>query len=582
MHDIKQQRRIVFYGRVSTEHEAQLSALENQMQWYDDQLERHKEWTLVNKYIDRGITGTMARKRPAFMKMIEDAKKGEFDTIVTRECCRFARNTVDTLNYTRILKKQGVEVYFVEDNIWTFSGDGELRLTIMAAMAQEESRKVAERVRAGQKISRENGVLYGNGNILGYDLQRNIDADGKWNPAENTYVINKEQAETVRMIFDMCLEGKGYLKISKELTMLGRKDATGNVKWSASKIGRILHNMIYAGSNGYNKSYTDDFLEHSRVKNLDRDSYVYVKGDWEPIVSEYEWKRVQDILEEKSLVVESSTRNKENKTVGKKRSENIWIRKLRCSCGSKFRKNKWRVNSKTNETVYGFQCYNQINNGAASTRRKAGLSTEGYCDIRMIGDWKLDFMAKQIFSELWVDRQESVEIAMKLIMDNYLADSSIVSSRNQISTLESKKSKCKLRLENLLEMRMDNEISKEEYAKMKASVEDSIKEIEEQIKTLEETKSAVDDLEVKFDKIREALQMEIDFSGPTIPEDVIEKLVVQVTPVANNKFKWVLNMLGDNDIIASIDGRKNKATFDGDIKKKHLSSLQTSTGCNQQ
>ena len=160
-------RKIVFYGRVSTEHEAQLSALENQMQWYDDQLNRHENWTLVHKYIDKGITGTLAKKRPSFMQMMRDAEKGGFDLIVTREVCRFARNTVDTLEYTRKLKRIGIEVYFVEDNIWTFDPDGELRLTIMAALAQEESRKDSERVKAGQKISRENGVLFGNGNILG-------------------------------------------------------------------------------------------------------------------------------------------------------------------------------------------------------------------------------------------------------------------------------------------------------------------------------------------------------------------------------------------------------------------------------
>ena len=239
----------------------------------------------------------------------------------------------------------GIEVYFVEDNIWTFSGDGELRLTIMAAMAQEESRKDSERVRAGQKISRDNGVLYGNGNILGYDLQRNIDADGKWNPAENTYVINPEQAETVRMIYDMCIAGDGYLKISKALTNLQRKDATGKVKWSASKIGRILHNMTYAGYKGYNKSYTDDYLEHSRVKNLDRDSYIYVKGDWTPIVSEEKWQKVQEILAEKTKAVQSDTKGA--KSIGKPKSNDVWNRKLRCSCGSSFRKNKWRTNKLT-------------------------------------------------------------------------------------------------------------------------------------------------------------------------------------------------------------------------------------------
>ena len=291
------------------------------MQWYDDQLNKHENWTLVEKYIDRGITGTLAKKRPAFMKMIEDAQKGEFDLIMTREVCRFARNTVDTLEYTRQLKKIGVEVFFVEDNIWTYASDGELRLTIMAALAQEESRKDSERVNAGLKMSREKGVLFGNGNILGYDLQRNIDADGKWDSSENTYVINPEQAETVRIIYDLYCNGYGFGKICKELSRLQRKDANGNVSWSASKIGRILHNKTYAGYKGYLKSKTDDYLEHSRVKNLDKDSYMYIKGDWEPIISEEQWNHVQELCGEKTLSVHLDG---SDRLQGKRKTEDIW------------------------------------------------------------------------------------------------------------------------------------------------------------------------------------------------------------------------------------------------------------------
>ena len=170
--DKDRDRRIVFYGRVSTQHEAQVDALGNQMQWYVDQLRYHPNWQVVDRYIDEGITGTSAKKRPAFMKMLSDAKCGKFDLIVTREVCRFARNTVDTLQITRELRNFGVEVFFVSDNIWTMDGDGELRLSIMATMAQEESRKISERVLAGQKISRQNGVLYGSGNIIGYDRDK--------------------------------------------------------------------------------------------------------------------------------------------------------------------------------------------------------------------------------------------------------------------------------------------------------------------------------------------------------------------------------------------------------------------------
>ena len=124
--DRNRARQVGIYGRVSTEHEAQLSALENQLQWYDDQVWYHPNWTVYDRYIDEGITGTQAKKRPAFLRMLEDARKGKFDLIVTREVCRFARNVVDTLVVTRELKSIGVEVYFIDDNIWTMDGVGDV------------------------------------------------------------------------------------------------------------------------------------------------------------------------------------------------------------------------------------------------------------------------------------------------------------------------------------------------------------------------------------------------------------------------------------------------------------------------
>lgn len=140
-------RRVVFYGRVSTELEAQISALKNQMNWYLELAEHHPNWTVVGQYADEGISGTGMKTRPSFMKMLRDARKKKFDLIVTREVSRFARNTVDTLVTTRELKQYGVEVYFVNDDIWTMRGDGEVRLTIMASLAQDESRKMSERTK---------------------------------------------------------------------------------------------------------------------------------------------------------------------------------------------------------------------------------------------------------------------------------------------------------------------------------------------------------------------------------------------------------------------------------------------------
>ena len=515
------------------------------MQWYEDQAKYHPNWTVLDKYIDEGITGTQAKKRPAFMQMIEDAKQGDFDLIVTREVCRFARNTVDTLVMTRELKNYGVEVYFVEDNIWTMDGDGELRLTIMATLAQEESRKISERVRAGQKISRDNGVLYGSGNIIGYDR------------VNRTYVINEDQAETVRMIFDLYLEGLGETKICKELCHRQRKDGHGNVSWSVSKISRILRNATYMGYKCYLKSYSNNYLEQKRIKNLDESTYLYVKGDFEPIIPEEVFKRCEEIRKTRTtkMIV-----NKGERTYGKRASQDVWLRKLRCSCGSTFRKNKWRTNQR-GDTVYGYQCYNQVNNGSKGFREKNGLDTDGYCDIRMVGDWKLDLMAKKIFEAIWTDRKEDAKMAYKLLRECYQADA----SRNKatIATVQGKISRATGRMENLIAMRADGEISKEQFQTLRQKAETELAALNEELGRLN---SAFDDETDALDMtaIEVALDSMLDFSGPSIDSNIIEKFVCRITPVDNGHYRWDLNFAPNKKqaIIGAVEGRKGKASVE--------------------
>lgn len=225
------------YQRVSTDHEEQISALRNQGVWMENLFERHSNWTHYKTYVDEGITGTNTDKRVAFNRMIEDAKKGLFNLIVCRDVCRFARNTVDTLSITRELKKYNVEVYFVDDGIWSMDPDGEYRLTLMAANAQDESRRCSVRSRNGQAVSRQKGVIYGNGNILGYN---------KVGPQQ--FEINEEQATTVRMIFNWYTEdGYGSKKIAFELEKAGRKTSTGKTKWDASCVLRVLRKRTYIG-----------------------------------------------------------------------------------------------------------------------------------------------------------------------------------------------------------------------------------------------------------------------------------------------------------------------------------------------
>lgn len=520
--DPNRQRQIVYYGRVSTEHEAQLEALEKQMQWYEDQTKYHSNWTVVGRYIDEGITGTLAKKRPAFMQMIEDAKKRKFDLIVTREVCRFARNTVDTLVLTRELKNYGVEVYFVSDNIWTMDGDGELRLTIMATLAQEESRKISERVRAGQAISRQNGVLYGNGNIIGYDR------------INGTYVINPEQAETIRAVFELYAQGLGQKEIVNELIRRGCKDGNGNVKWSCVKISRILRNATYMGYVCYNKSKVNNFLEKKRIKNLDEDSYILKKGDFEPIVSEALWRLCERIR--KGRIQKYQMPSGEERRRGTRIPQHLWVKKLRCRCGSGYNRFKWRV-LQDGTPIYGYQCNYRTQSPAKSFVEKNHLHDQKSCDAIAICEWKLDLMAKIIFEQLWGDQRGAVLKACQMVESCMMA--AITQSKAGNEELQRKADKLEQRLLNLGQMRADGELTKEQFQKLYTQ---TAKELETlQGKMSNPTNAQVNSCAFDLDKIKKGLSQMIDVTTPKISEELIEEFVEVVTPVENHHYRWKLN-----------------------------------------
>ncbi len=550
--DKNRERNMVFYGRVSTEHEAQLSALENQIQWYDDQSKFHPNWNVLDKYIDEGITGTQAKKRPAFLKMLEDARAGKFDLIVTREVCRFARNTVDTLVTTRELKNIGVEVYFVEDNIWTMDGDGELRLTIMATLAQEESRKVSERVKAGQHISRNNGVIYGTGNILGYDR------------VGDKYVINEEQAETVRMIFNMYLnDGIGATKIANELCRRRRIAASGQIKWTSSNVSRVLSNPTYMGYMAYGKSFSNNYLEQKRVNNHNSDTYMYVKADFEPIVSEEDWHKCEVIRKRRRKELSIPMKRKtpfgeEAVTIAKKETHDKWNRKLRCACGASFRKNRWHKN-KNRDWSYGYQCYNQLNNGSAKKRREQGLDDTGFCDMQMVADWKLEVMCKRLMEEIWQDRNEAIQEACMVLKKCYQAN---MDKKAEAVTIQKKIMKIKNKVGNLIDLRTEGDITTEEYRSRRKKLDEELAayehELEEQSLVIETTPE--DGL--NWEKIAAALNEMLDFSSPKMDDNIVDKFVARIIPQGNNRFEWFVNLsaLESQRIDMVVEGRKNQPT----------------------
>ena len=550
--DRNRQRSVVFYGRVSTEHEAQLAALENQMQWYEDQAKYHPNWTVLKSYIDRGITGTQAKKRPAFMEMLNDAKYHKFDLIVTREVCRFARNTVDTLVITRQLKEIGIEVYFVEDNIWTMDNDGELRLTIMATLAQEESRKTSERVRAGQKISRDNGVLYGNGNILGYDR------------LGDSYVINEDQAETVRIIYDLYLKGNGFNKIVNELVRLKRKDSSGLVRWDATKVSRILHNATYKGYQGYYKSYKNNHLDQKTIVNRDEDTYLYVKGRFTPIISEEVWDKCKALRESK-LTLRKTQKGKLERT-GTRTSEDIWAKRLICRCGHRMRKDRWHVN-KTGLT-YGYKCYNVLNNGSKQTRIDAGLDADKYCDMGTIADWKFDLMLRELLKALNLNNDDLIKKAYNQFENSYTKETK---EARELRDAEAKLRKIRIKLENLTEMRVNGEIDKQEYSSLKAKINGEMliaeKEIDDIKRVVLEEERKTTPL-VSIDVFRSMAVEDQDFTKPIRHSALVNTMIKKIVPNTSLDFKWYLNLYPKRDDAGDEDYKEVvEFTIDYDVAK---------------
>ena len=535
--DKNRKRRVAIYGRVSTEHEEQIDALKNQLQWYDDQLDAHPNWVLHKKYIDKGITGTQAKKRPAFLEMIKDAEKGKFDLIVTREVSRFARNTVETLQFTRNLKYEyNVEVYFIEDNIWTMDGDGELRLTIMATLAQEESRKTSERVKAGQKISRDNGVIYGNGNILGYDK------------VGDKYVVNEEQAATIRKIFGLYIEGYTMSQIKNILEKDGDYTSGGG-KWSTTLISRILNRTTYCGVMAYGQSYNNGYLDQKRFSNNNRKSYMYKETEKiPPIVSKEDFKKVQKIIESRRTYDPATCKER-----SKKEKRNVWTLKVKCGCGSSVRMEHFTRH--TNGLCYCFRCYNQVNNGSINVRLKKGLSIENACGIKSAVDWKLEIATYNTLKHVWGDMNKVIKNTFSIIEDSYTEESII--QNNAKEKLEQKLNKLIQKKDRLLEMRADGEITKEEYLKLKEKTETDIYNITKEIE--KNSSSPSYDKENVLKNIKENLNKYIDLDNNKIREDIIREFIYRIYNMGDDKYIIIVN-LGIKE-----DELKNETVFNDNL-----------------
>ena len=328
----QKKRRVAGYARVSTDHEEQLTSYEAQVDYYTTYIKSRSDWEFVGIYTDEGISATNTKKREGFKRMIADAKAGKIDLIITKSVSRFARNTVDSLTTIRELKDMGIEVYFEKENIWTLDSKGELLISIISSIAQEESRSISENVTWGQRKRFADGkVSFAYSKVLGLEKG----SDGQ-------IVVNEEQAETVKLIFKLFLDGMSPYSIAEELTRRGIKSPGGKDKWHRETVRRMLSNEKYKGDALLQKQFTVDFLQKKMKKNEGEVPQYYVEGNHEAIISPEVFDLVQAELERRK-----SPKGSRYSGVS------IFSNKIKCGCcGAWFGSEVWHSTDKYRRVIY--------------------------------------------------------------------------------------------------------------------------------------------------------------------------------------------------------------------------------------
>jgi DNA invertase Pin-like site-specific DNA recombinase len=280
---ITQKKRVAAYCRVSTDSEEQLTSYEAQIDYYTNYINNHPDYELVFCYADEGITGTNTKKRDQFNKMVDDCKAGKIDMIITKSISRFARNTLDALNYVRMLKDLGVGIMFEKESINTLDSKGEVLLTILSSLAQDESRSISENSTWGIRRRFEQGrVIVNHTKFMGYDKDKN-----------GNLMINDEQATIVKRIYSEFLNGKSPKRIARELEHDGILNWNGKAKWHESSIKKMLSNEKYKGDALLQKTYTVDFLTKARAVNNGNVQKYYVEDSHPAIIGKDMWEVVQ-------------------------------------------------------------------------------------------------------------------------------------------------------------------------------------------------------------------------------------------------------------------------------------------------
>ena len=513
--------RVTFYARVSTDSEEQINSLDNQISYYKEFIQKNKQWTYVPGYVDEGLSGISTKKRKHFNEMIADAKEGLFDLIITKEISRFARNTLDSLQYTRELLRGGVGVFFQNDNINTLDEDAELRLTIMSSIAQDELRKLSSRIKFGHQQAIKSNVVLGNSRIFGYKKEN------------KRLVIDETQAQMIRDLFRLYATGEYSMKqLEKIFYDQGYRNYNGN-KIAHTTMSGIISNPKYKGYYVGNKVRIVDMFT-KKQKFLPPEEWVMFKdetGEIVPaIVSEEIWDKANEVLARRSEDVK--------KRQGVCNHANLLTGKLYCAhCGTAY----YRRESKSKDGTVNSKwvCSRKINHGADA------------CPSFPIYENEIKPILFEVFGETRVDVEallESYEEMFRSIEADDETTKLMEEQKRIIELADKKKNK-------LLELVTIGSITTANFKSMTATcdreadqAQKSLSELEEQLFTKEEHRKHIGEVKARLDAaIKDAstgvistefVAQYIDKIFVTLTDDDTAKLEIKIFTGKNTE-KWL-------------------------------------------
>ena len=472
---------VAYYARVSTDKDEQINSLGNQKRYFEDYIAANPHWRFAGGYVDEGISGTSVEGREQFLKMIEDAKRGRFDLIVTKEISRFARNTLDSLRYTRELLRCGVGVYFQNDNINTFDKDAELRLTIMSSIAQDEVRKLSERTRFGFKRAQENSVLLGQNNLFGY------------NKVDGRLEIVEPEAAVVREVFERYAAGDlGLRAIANDPDSRGVRGRQGKPLTYSTLYGMIRnpkYKGCYAGRRYASRDYRD-----KRSYRLSADKWLVHKDDRVPaIVPEALWEQANRLLASRGKTMKAHAQASQNRYA--------YSGKLICAKhGTTFHRHVYKSKSRGEAECWNCKLY-----------REKGK--QGGCDSPTVYSHELDRILERVFEQITDKRSAAVQE----YIDNLRAFAAQQDNAPALAQVEQEIEAVTRRKDKLLDLALAGALSNDEFKQRNETCNEQLAALEQQRTELQNANKTLEERIRRVENLRriieERWQMSCGFSS---------------------------------------------------------------------